>query len=61
MDTAAKIQVVINTLQGLDIKASFDNVNHMMGIFQTLAAIRDELQTCDLKEVTDDAGKADTE
>ena len=61
MDTSAKIQIVINTIQGLDIKASFDNVNHMMGILKTLAAIRDELQTCDLKEVTNDAGKADAE
>ena len=58
MDTAAKIQAVISTLQGLDIKASFENVNHMLGIYQTLAGIRDELQTCELKEETDNAGKA---
>ena len=44
MELASKIQAVINTLEGLDIKATYDNMNRLLGSLQTLAAIRDELQ-----------------
>ena len=60
-DTATKIQAVIMTMQNLDVKASFDNVNHLLGIYQTLTGIRDELQATDLKGDANDAGNADTE
>lgn len=42
-ELANMIQKVINTLQGIDIKASYDNVNHMMGVYGTLAQVREEL------------------
>lgn len=43
MKLANKVQIVINTIQDIDIKASFDTMNHLMGAIQTLAQIRDEL------------------
>lgn len=43
-ESANKIQMVINTLQDLDIKSTFDNMNHLMGAIQTLCQVRDELE-----------------
>lgn len=43
-DKAKTIQIVINTLQDLDIKSTFDNMNRLMGALQTLAKVRDELE-----------------
>ena len=57
---AEKIQVVMNTIQDLDIKSTFDNMNHLMGVLQTLASIRDELKDVPVLEVSED-GNADTE
>lgn len=59
-DLAEKIQVVMNTIQDLDIKSTFDNMNHLMGVLQTLASIRDELKDVPVLEVSED-GNADTE
>ena len=59
-DLAEKIQVVMNTIQDLDIKSTFDNMNHLMGVLQTLASIRDELKDIPVLEVSED-GNADTE
>ena len=42
-EQANRIQMVINTLQDLDIKSTFDNMNRLMGALQELARIRDEL------------------
>ena len=42
-DLAVKIQLVINTLQALEIKATVENMNHLMGCLQTLADIREAL------------------
>ena len=42
-ETANKIQMVIDTLQGLDIKSTFNNMNHLMGAIQMLVQIRDEM------------------
>ena len=36
-----KIQAVINTLEKLTIPATYDNVNMMLGIYQTLIEVRD--------------------
>ena len=36
------IQLVIDTLQQLEIKATYENMNHLMGCLQMLATIRDE-------------------
>ena len=41
MDTAQKVQIVINTLGQLTIPSTFDNVNRMAGIYQMLYDIRD--------------------
>lgn len=58
-EIAGKIQVVINTLQTLNITASFDNMNHMMGVYQTLAGIRDELS--ETEGGSENAGSPDAE
>lgn len=44
-----KIQAVINTLEGLDIKSTFDNMNKLLGCQQTLADVRDELKRREVK------------
>ena len=36
-----KIQAVINTLEKLTIPATYDNVNMMLGVYQTLIEVRD--------------------
>ena len=41
---ANDIQRVINTLEGLDIKSTFDNMNRLLGSLQVLATVRDQLQ-----------------
>ena len=72
-DLSIKIQMAINTLQDLDIKSTFDNMNHIMGAIQTLAQVRDALdeqsqgEVIDLKEDAEDTlegtddGNADAE
>ena len=69
-EQANTIQIVINTLQDLDIKSTFDNMNRIMGALQTLAKLRDELNKPEegpaLELITDDGeeqenGDADTE
>ena len=52
-ELANRIQVAINTLQTLEIKATFDNMNHMMGALQTLAMVRDELEKMSKAEVVE--------
>ena len=56
MTTADMVQAVINTLQGLDIKATYENMDKLLGCLQMLAKVRDRLN---LPEVKD--GAADTE
>ena len=58
MTNSEKIQMVINTLEILDMKPTYDNTNRMFGIYQTLFAVRDDLKT---KEAEEDAGEADAE
>ena len=41
MNNAEKIQAVINTLEQLMIPATYDNVNRMLGVYQTLLEVRD--------------------
>jgi len=62
-EQAIKIQAIIDTLQGLSIQSTFDNVNHLMGIFSALVSIRDELNKTqdvivDLKEVKPETEEA---
>lgn len=45
MDKEAKtIQMVINTLETLDIKATAFNMETLLGCMQTLAKLRDEMR-----------------
>lgn len=41
MNEKEKIQAVINTLEQLMIPATYDNVNRMLGVYQTLLEVRD--------------------
>lgn len=58
LTSAEKIQVVMNTLETLDIKPTYDNTNKLLGIYRTLAEVRDEIHN---EEAADDAGEADAE
>ena len=53
-----RIQAVINTLQVLEMPATFDNCNKMTGIYAQLMKIRDELHE---EEAAENAGDAETE
>ena len=55
MDNASKLQAVINTLATLEMPPVFDNVNKMLGIYRTLAEVRDDISG----EAEDDAGADD--
>ena len=41
MNDKEKIQAVINTLEKMEIPATYDNVNRMLGVYQTLIEVRD--------------------
>lgn len=58
-EQAAKIQIVINTLETLNITATYDNVNRLTGVFQLLRQLRDEI--ADMKGEADDERNADAE
>ena len=55
---AEKLQVIMNTLETLDIKPTYDNTNKLLGIYRTLADVRDEIHN---EEASDNAGEADAE
>lgn len=40
---AKKIQIAMNTIAILNIPATFDNVNRLMGIYNLLSSVRDDL------------------
>ena len=44
MDYSIQIQNVITTLEGLEIKATYNNMDRLLGCMQVLAKIRDELR-----------------
>ena len=50
MNDREKIQAVLNTLEQMMIPATYDNVNRMLGVYQTLVEIRDKKP----KEVSED-------
>ena len=56
-EQAAKIQIVINTLETLNIPATYDNVNRLTGVFQLLRQLRDEI--ADMKEEAKNERDAD--
>ena len=53
LTNAEKIQAVLNTLELLSIPPTFDNVNRMTGIYQTLAEVRDDLKSAEVKANAD--------
>lgn len=55
---AERIQAVINTLQVLELPATFDNCNKMTGIYAQLMKIRDELHE---EEAAENAGEPEAE
>ena len=57
MNNTDKIQAVINTLESMEIRSTYDNMNRMLGVYQTLAQVRDELAA----EEEKDGGEADAE
>ena len=59
-DLVERIQVVMNTIQDLDIKSTFDNMNHLMGVLQELSRLRDDVKKIKVAEVSED-GNADAE
>ena len=58
-EQATKIQIVMNTLETLNIPATFDNVNRLTGIFNLLTGLRNEL--AGRKEEADDGRDAEAE
>lgn len=57
MKNTEKIQAVINTLESMEIRSTYDNMNRMLGVYQTLAQVRDKLAA----EEEKDGGEADAE
>ena len=51
---ADKIQLVMNTLETLILTGSYENMNKMMGIYATLAEVRDALKAAEKAEVEED-------
>lgn len=59
-ELAEKIQICINTLAVLNMPSTFDNVNHMIGIYRLLSEVRDELAAAEMEgedERVDPAGE----
>jgi len=56
---AMKVQAVLNTLELLNMPSTYDNVNHMLGIYNTLTDVRNYLNKP--VEVVNDGGEADAE
>lgn len=54
-EQAMKIQMVMNTIETLDIKANYETMNKLMGCLTTLAGVRDELNK-PKEEKTDNGG-----
>lgn len=55
-DMKMKIQAVINTLDLLTMPPTYDNVNHMLGIYTTLVEVRDAIQEEKTEVVEDGTG-----
>lgn len=54
MDNATKLQAVINTIPLLNIQATFENVNHLTGIYKILCEVRDDLEQEETAEISDE-------
>ena len=58
-ELAKKIQIVMNTLQTMEIQATFNNMNKLMGSLRDLAQVRDELEKIQKEEKDEQPKKAD--
>ena len=47
---ADDLQKIINTIEGLDIKSTYDNMNRLLGCLQLLIKDRDELIAYEAEE-----------
>lgn len=52
-ELAEKVQICINTLEIINVPNTFNNVNHMLGIYRLLAEVRDQLMAMKTEEKTD--------
>lgn len=43
MKTSEKVQIIINTLAILNMPSTYDNVNRMLGIYDMLQQIKDDV------------------
>ena len=48
-EMVTRIQSVINTLEGLDIRSTYENMDRLLGCLQVLAKIRDDLKEKEAK------------
>ena len=48
------IRNVISTLEGLEIKSTYENMNRLLGCMQVLERVRDELKVISAKETKGD-------
>lgn len=64
-ENANKIQMVLDTLQQIDIKATYDNCRYMLGCLDTLSSVRDSLigiSPCDsVQEVPEEKNEVEVE
>ena len=59
---AQKLQAVINTLEMMNIPATYDNVNKLTGIYQTLFAVMNSIEAKEaLERSAESEREADTE
>lgn len=56
-ELATKIQIIINTLGVLNMPPTYDNVNHMTGIYNLLHSIMDEVAKPAEKETDAETGE----
>lgn len=60
-ELAEKIQICINTLAVLNMPSTFDNVNHMTGIYRLLSEVRDQLAVAETEGKEDERMDPDGE
>ena len=60
-ERADKIQIAMNTIQALEIKATFENMNHLMAVLQLLANVRDDLSRIADSENAEEKEDGDTD
>lgn len=44
MTDSEKIQAVINTLENLDIRPTYDNTNRLLGVYQVLNEVKESIE-----------------